>query len=445
MLEQNYASLEKSQNSRQDEMTVTDHVSLAERMKPTNFNSYIGQRHVIGSNTILHNFLEIGEIPSMILWGPPGCGKKSLINVIIQLTKEKFKDKIHIVKLVATACGVGDIKTAVETAKNVLKSDHRTIVVMDEIHRFNKLQQDIFLPHVETGTFILIGTTIENPSYSLNPALLSRCRVFSLNKLSVEDITEILTKCIHSIGGRIQNSLNCNDISKFVIHNDTLKWLAEICDGDARTALSGLELAIRSKNILHDKRSIINLEDIKHGLIHMSKIADNKSEQTHHLYSALHKSIFAGKPNAALYWLARIMAAKEDPVDIARRLIRISGEDIGLSDPDALGLAVHTLNACQMIGMPESDVLLGQCVIYLTKAPKSRLIYNAFKATQKFINNSKEPQPDVQQHIQCISEEEKLEFSIGSNKHNLSRNLNTKKNHLPKSLQHVNFFHEDLR
>ncbi|KAI4473857.1 hypothetical protein M0802_015913 [Mischocyttarus mexicanus] len=443
MLKQSYTSLEKSQNSMQDEMTVTDHVSLVERMKPMNFTSYIGQKHVVGSNTMLHSFLEIGEIPSMILWGPPGCGKKSLINVIIQLTKEKYKDRMHIVKLIATSCGVGDIKKAVEKAKSVLKSDHRTIVIMDEIHRFNKLQQDIFLPYVEAGTFILIGVTVENPSYSLNPALLSRCRVFSLNKLSVEDIIEILKRCIHRIGGSIQNSLNYNNVSKFIIHNDTVKWLAEVCDGDARAALSGLEVAIRIKNVSHDKRFIINLEDIKHGLIHMSTIAENKSEQTHHLYSALHKSIFAGKPNAALYWLARIMAVKEDPVDIARRLIRISGEDVGLADPDALGLAVHTLNACQMIGMPESDVLLGQCVVYLTKAPKSRLIYNAFKEAQKFINDSKELQPDVHQHIKRILEEEKLQFSIGPNKHNLSRNLDTKKNHLPESLKHLNFFHKD--
>ncbi|XP_035732975.1 ATPase WRNIP1-like [Vespa mandarinia] len=396
MSKKNYVSLEKSQRSKQNEIPVKDNVSLVERMKPMNFTSYMGQKHVIGPNTILRSFLEIGEIPSMILWGPPGCGKKSLVNIIIQLTKEKFQDKTHIVKLAATTCGIGEVKTAVEKAKSSLKFGHRTIVFMDNIHRFNKLQQDIFLPHVEAGTFILIGATIENPSYSLNSALLSRCRIFSLSKLSPKDIIEILKKSIHSMDGRIHNSQNSDNASKFIIHSDTLEWLAEVCDGDARTALSGLEFAICAKNLSYDKTSVISLEDIKQGLISMYMEANNKNEQTYHLYSALHKSICAGKPNASLYWLARIMAAKEDPVDIARRLIRISGEDIGLADPDALDLAVHTLNACQMIGMPESDVLLAQCVIYLTKAPKSRLIYNALKAAQKVINDTKEqPQPYI--------------------------------------------------
>ncbi|KAF7392562.1 hypothetical protein HZH66_008395 [Vespula vulgaris] len=395
MSKQGYVSLKKSQRSKQNEIPVKDHVSLVERMKPVNFTSYMGQKHVIGPNTVLRNFLEIGEIPSMILWGPPGCGKKSLVNIIIQLTKEKFQDKTHIVKLVATTCGVGEVKTAVKTAENLLKFGHRTIVFMDNIHRFNKLQQDIFLPHIEAGTFILIGATIENPSYSLNSALLSRCRIFSLSKLSTKDIIEILKKSIHCMDGRIHNLQNSDNVSKFIIHRDTLEWLAEICDGNAQVALSGLEFAIRAKNLSYDKTPTIGLEDIKQGLIHIYMQVDNKNEQTHHLYSALHKSICAGKPNASLYWLARIMAAKEDPVDIARRLIRISSEDIGLADPDALGLAVHTLSACQMIGMPESDVMLGQCVIYLTKAPKSRLIYNALKAAQKVINETKEPQPDV--------------------------------------------------
>lgn len=208
---------------------------------------------------------------------------------------------------------------------------------MDNIHRFNKLQQDIFLPHIEAGTFVLIGATIENPSYSLNSALLSRCRIFSLSKLSAKDIMEILKKSIDCMDGRIHNLNNSDNVSKFIIHSDTLEWLAEVSDGDARVALSGLEFAIRAKNLSYDKMSIIGLEDVRQGLTSLYTQGDNKNEQTHHLYSALHKSICAGKPNASLYWLARIMAAKEDPVDIARRLIRISSEDIGIVDPDALG------------------------------------------------------------------------------------------------------------
>lgn len=237
----------------------------------------------------------------------------------------------------ATTCGIGEVKAAVETAKSLAKFGYRTIVFMDSIHRFNKLQQDIFLPHVEAGTFILIGATTENPSYSLNSALLSRCRIFSLSKLSATDIIEILEKSVDCMDGRIHNLENSDVVSKFIIHNDTLEWLAKVSDGNARVALNGLEFAIRAKNVSYDKTSIIGLEDIKQSLISLYTQEDDKNEQTHHLYSALHESIYAGKPNASLYWLARIMAAKEDPVDIARRLIRISGEDIGIVDPDALG------------------------------------------------------------------------------------------------------------
>ncbi|KAK2582238.1 hypothetical protein KPH14_004584 [Odynerus spinipes] len=443
MSKNNSMSWGKSQSFKQNEVLLKDHVPLAERMKPVDFDSYIGQKQVIGSNTVLRCLLEKGEIPSMIFWGPPGCGKTSLVNVIIQMAKEKSQDDIRVVKLVATASGVGDIRKVVETAKNTSKFGHRTILCMDEIHSFNKLQQDIFLPHVEAGTFILIGTTTENPSYSLNSALLSRCRLFALNKLSVSDVNEILKKGIHYMDGRVHNSKDCNKTSKFIIHNDTIEWLAEICDGDARIALNGLELTIHAKNLSRESQSTISLEDIKQGLIRTHTLVDKPSEQKHHLYSALHKSICAGKANASLYWLARIMAIKEDPVDIARRLVRISSEDVGLADPDALGVAVHTLDACQMIGMPECDVMLAQCVIYLVRAPKSRLIFNALEAAKKVINNTKGPQPGVPQHIKCRSGEGKLQASIGPNKQNLLRKQDNNKSHLPESLQHVDFFHED--
>lgn len=257
-------------------------------------------------------------------------------------------EKVRIMNLSATSSGVSNIRNIVNTAKKGPKMN-QIILFMDEIHRFNKLQQDIFLPHVEAGTFTLIGTTTENPSYSLNSALLSRCRVFALNKLTTENMVAILCKAISSINGEICNfSLsntkdkpNFNTKSHFSINKIVIDWLAEVCDGDARVALNGLELAVKTKvsNKSNSSHLVsITLEDVRDSFKLAHTLSDKQSNNTHHLYSALHKSITAGKENAALYWLARIMAVKEDPVDIARRLVRISSEDVGLADLDALGI-----------------------------------------------------------------------------------------------------------
>lgn len=260
---------------------------------------------------------------------------------------------MHVIKLSATSSGVSSIRDIVNKAKNDTKLKRETIVFMDEIHRFNKLQQDIFLPHIEAGSFKLIGTTTENPSYSLNSALLSRCRVFVLNKLTVSNIVEILSKAITSINGETYHSqenhlssipkdkLSYSSNSHFAIDKAVIEWLAEVCDGDARVALNGLELAVKTKVLYKPSSSnfvTITLQDVKESLKEAHTLSDKQSNNKHHLYSALHKSIKAGEANASLYWLARIMAVKEDPVDIARRLVRISSEDIGLADTDALGI-----------------------------------------------------------------------------------------------------------
>ncbi|XP_018051157.1 PREDICTED: ATPase WRNIP1-like [Atta colombica] len=397
-------------------------ISLAERMVPMNIEAYVGQKQIIGPDTVLNYLLEKGEIPSMIFWGPPGCGKTSLANIIACLSRKLTSNKVHIVNLSAASSGVKNIKDAVTVAKDKSKFGCKTIVFMDEIHCFNKLQQDIFLPHVETGIFTLIGCTTENPFYSLNPALLSRCRMFVLNKLTECNVTEILHKALEYINGKMldvrekeqinnreQIKFHSNTKLKYHVDNNTIQWLAGACDGDARVALNALELATLARQVDGSKTScnndiIITLEDIKKGLIKTHTLSEKEANQSHHIYSALHKSIRAGKTNASLYWLARIMAAKEDPVNIARRLVRISSEDIGLADPDALGVAVHTMHGCQMIGMPECDVLLGQCTVYLAKAPKSRLIYNALKAAEKMILEYEGPQPAVPLHMRYNSD-----------------------------------------
>ncbi|GAB1860546.1 ATPase WRNIP1 [Camponotus japonicus] len=419
----------KVQLSERDRKIDKEHVSLVEKMMPANIAAYMGQEHIIGPSTILSYLLEKGEIPSMIFWGPPGCGKTSLTKIIACLSKKITSNNVHIVNLSAVSSGVKNIRDAVTTAKNKSKFGCKTIVFMDEIHCFNKLQQDIFLPHVEAGTFTLIGCTTENPSYSLNPALLSRCRVFVLNKLTECNIIEILHKAIEYMNGSIfgaqersemNKELNFHSNLKFRINNDAIQWLAEACDGDARVALNTLELAVLAKTTNRFKTSCNNdiiLKDIKESLIKAHMLSEKETNQSHHLYSALHKSIRAGKANASLYWMARIMAAKEDPVNIARRLVRISSEDIGLADPDALGVAIDTMYGCQMIGMPECDVLLGQCTVYLAKAPKSRMVYNALKAAKKIILEHKGPQPAVPLHMRHTS-------------------------CLPTELQHINLFQE---
>ncbi|KYN06335.1 PREDICTED: ATPase WRNIP1-like isoform X1 [Cyphomyrmex costatus] len=395
-------------------------ISLADKMIPMNIEAYVGQKHIIGPNTILNYLLEKGEIPSMIFWGPPGCGKTSLANIIACLSRKLTSNNVYIVNLSAASSGVKSIKDAVTAAKEKSKFGCKTIVFMDEIHCFNKLQQDIFLPHVETGTFTLIGCTTENPFYSLNPALLSRCRMFMLNKLTECNVTEIVYKALDYMNGKMLDiqekeqtnsrewiKFHSNTKLKYHVDNNIIQWLVGACDGDARVALNALELAMLARQadgsrISHNNITI-TLEDIKEGLIKTHMLSEKETNQSHHIYSALHKSIRAGKANASLYWLARIMAAKEDPVNIARRLVRISSEDIGLADPDALGVAVHTMHGCQMIGMPECDVLLGQCTVYLAKAPKSRSIYNALRTAEKMILECEGPQPAVPLHMRCNS------------------------------------------
>ncbi|XP_053988491.1 ATPase WRNIP1-like [Hylaeus volcanicus] len=432
------------------------HVALVDKMSPICLIDYVGQEHVVGSNTVLQQLLKKGCIPSMIFWGPPGCGKSSLTNVISHLCKEVYADKVHIVKLSAISSGIASIKDVVKTAKNEFKHC-QTIVFMDKIHRFNKLQQDIFLPHIEAGSFTLIGTTTENPSYSLNSALLSRCRVFVLNKLTTSNILEIICKAISSINGEIydpQNKMQSNSLQNklsftpkpdFVISKTVTNWLAEVCDGNARVALNGLELAVKTKVLNNPNPShftSITLEDIKESLKQAHMLSDEESNNSHHLYSALHKSIKGGNANASLYWLARIMAAKEDPVDIARRLVRISSENIGLADPDALGIAVHTMHGCQMIGMPECDVLLGQCVVYLARAPKSCLVYSALEFAKNIIMNHKGPQPAVPLNIK--SDQRKFQTIIGHHTENLVQKEENVKMYLPFGLEHTNFFLENF-
>ncbi|KAK9306442.1 hypothetical protein QLX08_002942 [Tetragonisca angustula] len=424
-----------------------DHVPLAERMRPTTLSEYVGQSHILGPSTVLYQLLNKSEIPNIILWGPPGCGKTSLANVIAHICKHKSNGKMRYVKLSAAMAGVSEVKEIITIASNELKFNRRTVIFMDEIHRFNKTQQDVFLPHVESGTITLIGATTENPSFSLNSALLSRCRVIVLEKLNISNLISILNQAVSSLEGAIHGSKkleNTDQTPKFIIDEPTIEWLAGTCDGDARIALGGLELAVQCKvqsneEFLQNGPVIITLNDIQENLKKTHMLYDKKGDQHYDMISALHKSVRASDENASLYWLTRMILGGEDPVYIARRLVRMACEDIGLEDPKALEIAVNTMHGCKMIGMPDCDVLLAQCTTYLARAPKSRLMEDALRAAQKVVAEHKGPQPGVPLHLRNAPT--KLMKNLGYSKgYNMKHRDESGLNYLPEGLENVNFF-----
>ncbi|XP_065338254.1 ATPase WRNIP1-like [Cloeon dipterum] len=381
------------------EASLSNAVPLAEQVRPKNLSTFVGQDKVVGKSSILRSLLREGEITSMILWGPPGCGKTTLSNIIHSYCKEG-RIRARFVKMSAVTCGVNDVKDVVKAAKGEMSlTKNRTVLFMDEIHRFNKTQQDVFLPHVESGLIVLIGATTENPSFSLNNALLSRCRVLVLEKLSSEQVISILSNALQSLGASVVSDNN-DQASKLAVEDQALKFLADICDGDARIALNSLQLAFQSK--MHagdDARVVVTLNDIKEGIKKSHMLYDRGGEEHYNIISAVHKSIRASDQNAALYWTTRLIVSGEDPRYLARRLVRAAVEDVGLADPAALPLAVAAMQGCQLLGMPEADILLSNCAIYLARAPKSREMDNCLERAKECIANHKGPQPSVPLHL----------------------------------------------
>lgn len=381
----------------------------------------------------------------MILWGPPGCGKTSFSNIIHQKCKES--DYLRFVKTSAAfGSGVNDIKEIIKVAKNEGKFKRKTILFMDEIHRFNKAQQDIFLPHVENGTITLIGATTENPSFSLNNALLSRCRVIVLEKLQTNELIEILKRglevyqgiCVDK-DGPLEDVTTLGYVPKLIVERGTLKWLAEMSDGDARNALNSLQLAIQSLEKTNDGISKISMDELKEGIKRSHLLYDRKGDQHYDMISALHKSIRASDDNASLYWVTRMMMGGEDPRYICRRLVRAASEDIGLAEPNAITIALNALQAVQLVGMPEADCIVAQCAVYLARAPKSTESYHALKRCQDSIKNYQGPLPSVPLHLRNAPTKlmKDLGYAAGYNTRNKDVSGLT---YMPEGMEDVNFF-----
>lgn len=341
---------------------------LAARLRPETLDEYVGQTHLVGKNGILRRLIENDSISSMIFWGPPGVGKTTLAQIIAHTTRSRF------IEFSAVTSGIKEIREVMKQADTSSQYGQRTIVFVDEIHRFNKAQQDAFLPFVEKGSIILIGATTENPSFEINSALLSRCKVFVLKALTAEDIQSLLKRALISpkgFGGQ-----------RIVIADDLLAAIAEFANGDARTALSTLEMAVLNGEEVNGTTTVTK-EIVEQCTSRKSLLYDKHGEEHYNLISALHKSMRNSDPDAAVYWLARMLESGEDPIYIARRVTRFAAEDVGLADPRALEIAVAAFTACRLIGVPECNVHLTEAVIYMALAPKSNAMEAAYLTARK--------------------------------------------------------------
>ncbi len=350
---------------------------LAARMRPQTLREYVGQEHILGEGKLLRKAIESDQIPSMILWGPPGSGKTTLARVIANISKSYF------VPLSAVTAGVADLRRVVDEAIRRKKmTGQRTILFIDEIHRFNKSQQDAILPYVENGDVIFIGATTENPSFEVISALLSRSRVFMLNALSDDDVRSI-------VGRALNDKENGLGDLKVVLAPEALNLLVTMANGDARVALNALELAAQAVQPDSNGARQIGLREIEESLQKRALLYDKSGDQHYDLISALHKTMRGSDPDAALYWLGRMLEAGEDPLYIARRLIRFAAEDVGMADPQALVVAVAAQQAAHFVGMPECNVILAEAVVYLATAPKSNSLYTAYGRVQKDVETTR--------------------------------------------------------
>ncbi len=342
---------------------------LAARLRPRDLGEFVGQEHLLAPGKVLRRLIESDQVSSMIFWGPPGVGKTTLARIIAGRTRSAFID------FSAVTSGIKEIRTVMQQAEDNRRFGERTIVFVDEIHRFNKAQQDAFLPFVEKGSIVLIGATTENPSFEVNSALLSRCKVFVLRALSTEALASLLVRALDDERGFGHQTVR--------VSTELLNAIATFANGDARTALSTLEMVVLNGQVESDGTVTVTEETVAQCTSKRSLLYDKKGDGHYDLISALHKSMRNSDPDASVYWLARMLEAGEDPLYIARRVTRFASEDVGLADPKALEIAVAAYQACHFIGMPECTVHLTQAVVYMAMAPKSNALYMAYESAKR--------------------------------------------------------------
>lgn len=402
---------------------------LATRMRPTTFKELKGQDHLVGPGQVLRRAIDADKLPSMILWGPPGTGKTTLAYIIASLTQAHFSP------LSAVTAGVADLRRIIEEAEDRLGMHaQKTILFVDEIHRFNRAQQDAILPHIERGTVTFIGATTENPSFEVAPPLLSRARVYALKPLDKENMRSIIQRAAQ------RTERNSEQIA-ILLDDQGLDFLVTASGGDARVALNTLELASTTSEIGDDGKKHISLARIKEALGRRTTPYDKKGSFHYDTISAFIKSVRGSAPDAAIYWLARMVDAGEDPLFIARRLVILAAEDIGLADPQALSVAVACQQAVHFIGMPEGAIPLSECTIYLATAPKSNSAYAALQhALEDAQVSMGEPVPT---HIRSTSAQSQEQLGYDKKYQSLdsSKGHLTRQDYLPVSLRNQRYYH----